>query len=635
MTTPAPDHHGALPGVLEVSTETSSKTTPPSRRTLWRWAGWFSLLNFPVLFLLAVRYAEIMGWPAEWPAQLYLVVAMAGHFLMLSMVPLVLLVPVVLVLPRPRIVTGLAIVLGSLLVCSLAIDTVVLNLYRFHLNGMVWSLLTNGGFGEIVSLSTNTWTTAGAVAAGIVASQSLIAWLAWRWVKTGPRVGLHTAVSLVALLLVINLAHAFATAREYMPVTRIARFLPVYKPLTAGHLFRKLGLEVTGAEPAPRFHPGKGLNYPLQPLQTSVSTPPLNVMLIVIDGWRFDMLSPRATPNLSRFAAENVRFDHHSAAARCTRFGIFTLFYGVYGTYWDTMLVEQRGPVLIDALDQAGYQFGLFGSAPLTNPEFDRTVFSRVRDKLPPHPAIPSAIQRDIRINEQMLEFLKQRDPQRPFFGFMFYDATHAYSYPPDAEAPFQPACKTVDHLKLNNNVDPEPIRNRYLNAVHYVDTLAAQVLQTLQQSNLLDHTVVVVTGDHGEEFNETRRNYWGHDSNFSRYQTGVPFIVHWPGRPPAIVTHPTSHLDLAPTLMQDLLHCNADPTNYSNGLNLFDPAPRIPLVACSWDCWALTAPGRIDVMYGNGYNEHYDEDYRDLRTSIPRDYLRVAMSGMGRFYSR
>lgn len=577
----------------------------------------------------------ISGWPEEWQAAAFLVLVSVQHFLLLAMIPWPAIALGILVAPRPAVVVTLGIICAAILACVLAVDTVVLNLFRFHLNGMVWSLLVNGGVDEIITLSRDTYAVAFAVVGAILLAELAVAWAAWRWVRRpGRRMGKHTIAAAVLLAIMANVIFALAHAMDYTPITRLERTLPAYSPLTANRTLRKLGFKIQARPGGANVRPEtKGLRYPLEPLHFSPQARPLNVVVIVIDGWRDDMLSPKAAPNIEAFARENIRFMDHSAAARCTRFGIFSLFYGLYGTYWDAMLLEQRGPALLDELDRLHYQFGLFGSASLSNPEFDRTVFSRVRSLIPPHLKGRTVLERDVAVTDDLIRFIQQRDQGRPFLGFAFYDSTHAYDYPPSAPAPFQPACASVNHLKLNNSTDPVPLRNRYLNSVHYVDQLAARVLKALGDAALLDSTIVIVTGDHGEEFNETGRNYWGHGSNFSRFQTRVPFVMHWPGRAPAVVSHATSHLDFAPTLMQEMLGCKEPLESYSNGLNLFDPTPRLPLVVSSWKCLAMQSPGRIDVLYASGYNEHFDEQYRDLRTPVPASLLRTTLQGMNRFF--
>ena len=53
----------------------------------------------------------------------------------------------------------------------------------------------------------------------------------------------------------------------------------------------------------------------------------------------------------------------------------------------------------------------------------------------------------------------------------------------------------------------PTQIRQRalYLTAIHYVDSLVGQVLADLDRRALADRTVVVVTSDHGMEFDENQ----------------------------------------------------------------------------------------------------------------------------------
>ena len=79
-----------------------------------------------------------------------------------------------------------------------------------------------------------------------------------------------------------------------------------------------------------------------------------------------------------------MRFEHHYSTGNGTRFGIFGLMYGLPGGYWHAALAERRGPVLIDAMDDLGYQFFVYGSAPLDSPEFHRTAFARVWDRVAP-----------------------------------------------------------------------------------------------------------------------------------------------------------------------------------------------------------------------------------------------------------
>lgn len=605
-----------------------------ARRLLLRWLGWFLVGNTALLLLAAFRDWQSAGWPADWPARFFLVLAFVGHFFTVALVLAVPIALLILAWPSRWLAGVLGVLLSGVVALGVVVDSIVFQLYRFHLNGMVWSLIREGNLTQELPLSSHTWFIAGLLVALIFAAEVGLALLAWWWVQKPRTSGPKHAVGLVFAAVAIHLVHAWADAVHYLPITRIPRNLPACRPLTARRTLHRLGVGKAAEGPSLRFASGKsGLKYPTEPLGFAPPAHPLNIVILVIDGWRFDLLTEAITPNLCAFSEKNLRFDHHSSAANATRFGIFTLLYGIYGTYWHAMLAEERGPVLIHELIQRGYQFSVWGAAPLNNPEFNRTAFSEIRQQLTLELPGRSMPDRDQEITRRFIRFLDARDRGRPFFGFLFYDSTHAYDYPTDAPAPFQPACEHVEHLNLAGQ-DPLPIRNRFLNAAHFVDTLAAQVLKRLAKEGLLDSTVVLVTADHGEEFNDTGQNYWGHNSNWTRFQTGVPLVVHWPGKGPAVFSHATTHLDIAPTLLKEVLGCTNAIRTFSNGTTLFDTAPRPPLVIGNWGRFGLVTPGRIDEIFDGGEINHYDEQWHEIPTPIPASAIPVAMEGMSRFFS-
>ncbi|SUB70392.1 Phosphoglycerol transferase and related proteins, alkaline phosphatase superfamily [Pluralibacter gergoviae] len=156
------------------------------------------------------------------------------------------------------------------------------------------------------------------------------------------------------------------------------------------------------------------------------------------------------------------------------------------------------------------YQFAILGSAALDHPPFDRTVFSGIENLRVTTPGKDQAT-RDRRITDDFKQFLDSRDAGRPFFGFLFYDAVHGYDLHPDTmQTPFRPYWERVDHIMLDNAFDPTPYHNRYRNVLLYDDALIGEVLAKLKQQGLDDNTIVVVTTDHGEEFNDNHQNYWG-----------------------------------------------------------------------------------------------------------------------------
>jgi len=114
---------------------------------------------------------------------------------------------------------------------------------------------------------------------------------------------------------------------------------------------------------------------------------------------------------------------------------MFSLFYGLPATYWDTFADFARPPVLMDLFRQYGYQFGLFTSAPLYRwfVGLDRTALARVPNlRLETSSLYPGASGWDRTVTEEWLQWLDKRDPSRPFFGFLYYDAAVSIDAPVD-----------------------------------------------------------------------------------------------------------------------------------------------------------------------------------------------------------
>ncbi len=255
----------------------------------------------------------------------------------------------------------------------------------------------------------------------------------------------------------------------------------------------------------------------------------------------------------------------------------------------------------MQALADLNYQFAIYGSAPLNSPPFDRTIFSQIPQLRTVTPGDNSP-QRDLRITEDFLTFLNQRDRSQPYFGFLFYDSAHAADFPTSMTPPFTPYWERVDHIKLNNGFNPEPYHNRYRNALYYVDSLIGKVLNELKARNELNNTIVIITSDHGEEFNDNQQNYWGHGSNYSMAQVHVPLYIYIPEKEGSVLTHKTTHLDVAPMLMQDVLGVQNPLNEFTLGYPLWQASPqREWTIIGSYFNYALVSDKEILVSYPSG----------------------------------
>lgn len=602
-----------------------------------RWVGWYSLWTSFLLMLVFSRYAVYMDFPSSILGWSYLTTTWIGHgfFLTLLFFPLLLLIA--LLIPKKPFILTIGVLLSSLSIALVILDTLVFDQYRFHINGFVISLLINDTDGQIFDFSITSQLMALAGVGAIVGIQFLVAKVLFDRLPSHPRLR-YVMPSMFMMILASHGIHAYADALYKFDVTKQARFFPVHFPTTAQKQFAKWGVsDPAAAEKARLLKVGSGLlDYPKKPLQCVGGKTKKNILLIAVDSWRYDTANDLTSPNVARFADRyGTRFVNHYSGGNGTRTGVFSLFYGIPGTYWDAMKSSATPPVLIQELQKQDYDLGIFANARLTSPAFDKTVFSSVPG-LRTETDAPSSPLRDIKLTDEWLEWLdNQQHGEQPFFGFLFYDAPHSYSAPEGYPEIFTPAWKEVNYLKLNNDFDPKPYLNRYKNAVHFTDSQIGRVLDDLESRGLLENTLVVITADHGQEFNDLKKNYWGHGGNFSDAQVKVPMIVAGEGFPKGgSVDKTTSHFDLVPTMLQGPLGCENSPRDFSSGHHLLEHEGRNWVIAGSVTNYGVIQQDKITVTYHSGQYEVVTPKYDPLGSDeLDIKVMSEVMKEIGRFY--
>jgi membrane-anchored protein YejM (alkaline phosphatase superfamily) len=303
------------------------------------------------------------------------------------------------------------------------------------------------------------------------------------------------------------------------------------------------------------------------------------------------------------------------------------------------MLGEQRSSVFVDELVKQNYQLYITATASWSSPEFDRTAFSSIKDRVVTGKMLRRENPTDKRhtdsiVTDDFIEKITNRDVEKPFFGLLFLDAAHDYSRDSSAPEKFQPELEQVNYLELDNDYDATRFLNRYKNSVYYNDLLVGSIVETLKKQKILNNTVLIITSDHGQEFNENKKNYWGHNGNFSKYQTKIPLLIRWPNESTHVVKYRTSNEDIVPTLLTKSMGCSNSTSDYSTGQNLYSEHYQSkPLLFESWSRRALMTDDRIYVFEGYGGTQVYDHDYQQIENeAIGNKPLMEAMKMMGEF---
>lgn len=566
--------------------------------------GWFILLNGFLFSLLATSYFNYLPDNQALSTWAYVAVATIGQMCLLA--ALVGLITLPLVLIRKQVIRALLTALiFTMALITLYVDTQVFAQYRFHIRLVLVEMILSGG---IVEFSKMTYAiVTAAVIATLAVQYGLYIGIDNRASQYKIKLGRRVSYLVLLALISTHISHIWANANAILPITNISRFLPLFYPATANSLLQKYGLvdeQALAEQKTLKLKQKSTLNYPLTPLEYQ-AVKPKNIVFIVIDSWRADSFSQAITPNMWQFAQQGEIYQNHYSTGNATRAGIFGLFYGLPATYWHSFYSNRQAPILMDRLQQLDYQLGIFASAHLLKPEFHQTVFVNVPD-LRVRSKSETMAGRDIEITDEWLAWDKQRDQHQPAFSFLFYDSPHGYTFPKDYPYRIEPQVAEVNYLTLNEKTDPQPIINRYNNSVHFNDSLIGKVLKQIKDKGELDNTLVIITGDHGQEINDNKLNFWGHNSNFTDAQIKVPFIALGAGIKPAHNQHISSHMDVAPGILKQYLGLSNPIAQYSSGEDIFNVSRSADdwLILASYNEYAIVDDKGI--LQVSGYNGNY-----------------------------
>lgn len=572
-----------------------------------------------------MRQISLTGGGACSKTFIYFLLAGISHFyLYFFLANFLLIYPTLFVFKRGKVLFLWILLINAFLQILLLSDAHLFYLYRFHLSFAMLDLFFNAG-DEVISLSLATWLSIALKVVLILIYTLIITLLAFYFDKKDARIRAFI-LSLPAFLLIylgVNLIHAFAMAKQKFEFISLTNHLPLYKPLTMNSLLLKLGAVSESELSKNEFKLTQNgfFYYPKEPLRYKDEIPRYNVLLLLSDSLRADMLNPTNMPHTYKFAQNASVYTRHYASSNSTRGGVFGLFYGLPPSYWQAALNSGKGAALIEALQHRNYELGIFTTANLYSPEFHQTIFASV-----PNLRLGSKganfIEREQNTIADFEKFITQRDRAKPFFSFVFLDNIHAYAFADDFTPKFMPY-KAVNHLALNKDSNATEYFNLYQNAVLYSDENFRKIIEILKANGAFDETIIIISADHGEEFNEDRDNFWGHNNNFKDYQVKIPLVIKWAQQVAGEqITQKTSAYDISTTLMQEVLGVTNDTRAYGIGQNLFHLTPRAYVLAGSYTENAIIEDERIIIIDALGMLHFKDKRYKNSKNTSRKSVL-------------
>jgi arylsulfatase A-like enzyme len=386
------------------------------------------------------------------------------------------------------------------------------------------------------------------------------------------------------LLLILGVASLFFLWLWRRPVLR-----PLTEPRGAGATF--VLVIALGAVVSFAFRPGQTLATAPEGISPGLEDTP-NVILIGVDTLRADRLScygyPSQTPHIDALAGDGVRYAAMTAQASWTKPSFATIFTSLYPSSHTATGKPHRLPqavtTLAEALSASGYHSGGFADNPSISASFgfdqgfaDYVYLepayllggSEAASQLALYQVlrrgwammsgediyVQSFYQDASVVNQHALDWMEKNKHTR-FFLFLHYMDPHDpyFEHPYNGYGHARASDQNPDH-----SLAPEFSR-LYDDEVTYLDEHLGRLFDWLKAEGLYEEALVVLTSDHGEEFQE--HGGWWHGQTLYQEQIAVPLIIKYPagaeeGSSPGSAISPSQvvgdlvrSLDIAPTIL-------------------------------------------------------------------------------------
>lgn len=585
--------------------------------------GWFFFANTGLVWLLGFGYLKAILWSgslfqnsvADYTSFFgrafvlaFTVVNYLSFMMCLTFLPALVVWLVNRLFPSRRLITGLSILFSSIGLVFILVDVKIYDLYKFHFNSSLLSLMLDGYWRDVFDFSTRELVVIITKISVIVCLESLIAYVLWQKYgrlqsirKGGFIASLAFGSSLFSYLtLMLSMTQSNNLFSQQLPSLPFYNQLMVY--LLPEKNAERVLAQYTEHHYAQPFFSNAPLNYPQHPMQCNNVAPPYNIILIMVDSLRADSIQKNYMPHVTEFSRQSWAFLKHLSGGNATQPGLFSLFYSIPSTYWTAALQQKKPPILFNLLRDYHYQFKLWWSAEMMNPPFHKTIFLGLHGFNPEGAGQGDIAENDRFITQKAIHFLTTRQGDRPFFMNLFYDAPHGYCREQRFPLIFKPASSHCSRITMDNNTNPLPYYHRYLNAVRFVDTEVGMLLRVIEERGYLTNSIVIITSDHGQAFNENHQNDWGHAGYFTNAQVHIPLVIHWPLARPKQVGYQTSSYDVIPTLAQGLFGCKNARSDYSIGQHLLKQSGRLPFVLSgSYVNMGIIEPNRLTTLETSG----------------------------------
>jgi lipoteichoic acid synthase len=256
------------------------------------------------------------------------------------------------------------------------------------------------------------------------------------------------------------------------------------------------------------------------------------------------------TPNINRLVLQNTWYDRyfaqHNTGTVDADYSLITSFYaGEHYTAF-TFCNLSEFPSLPRTLKNYGYYTSAMHANRATFYDRNRAFPELGFEDFFSQKDYPQPPEGDWTLDDYaFLEISAKRilSFRQPFFSYLITISTHTpFDFHPREKDPPEFA-----------DIEPEIVRN-YFCGMHFADSALGRFLEILQQSKLMDNTIIVLLGDHTSKLSAP--NYSAVDyveggvQNVGEYPEHVPLVFIYPEPKPERISKPCYPGDVFPTIM-------------------------------------------------------------------------------------
>ncbi|NGX62922.1 MAG: Inner membrane protein YejM [Candidatus Anoxychlamydiales bacterium] len=298
-----------------------------------------------------------------------------------------------------------------------------------------------------------------------------------------------------------------------------------------------------------------------------------NIFIFITEALRKDYITHEIAPNLFSFGEKNISFEKAYSASNTTMVSWYSIFHSNHPIHWTNAKESlTHGSLPLNILKKAGYKINVFSSAELKYFNLDELIFGKnlsLIDNLNDFSTIATTpANRDYMTISALTNSLNDPKNKDSNVFIVFLDSTHSeYSWRDDFKPKFTPYLETINYVTMSQSrANLDLLKNRYKNAINYIDHLFGTFINNLKMNNLYDDSLIVFAADHGEEFFDQGALF--HASHLHESQLKIPIIYKLNSDKKA--SNITTHIDIFPTLLTQIMP-NVNFDKYFDGRSIFN----------------------------------------------------------------